>query len=264
MFEVLGLSFHLYGIILGLSAVLGLWLMTVKAKQSHLSGEDVEKLSLWIVVGGVIGARLYHVLTDWQLYINDWLGVLKVWQGGLSIIGAILGGILTLWLVVKLKKTPLKVAQALDVAAFGLPFAQALGRVGNYVNQELVGLPTTLPWAIQIDEFHRPPGFEQFSTFHPLFAYEALLLLGFGVGLWWFVRHSGRKVGRLGFSKKVGSGEYFWLYALYYCGIRFGLDFLRIEKSNFAGYIGVNQVVLLVIIIILLGFGYYRRKQDAK
>lgn len=242
MITVLGLTFHGYGLILGLSIGLGWWLVMLKAKSRGFSVSALEQLSWWGILGGIVGARLYHVVTDFPVYANAWLDIFKIWQGGLSVIGAVLGGSLGVWLALRRSSKDFTLKQVLDLGVFGLPVAQALGRWGNYVNQELYGAPSTWPWAISIDLEHRLPGFEQTSTYHPLFAYEMGLLLIFAAGIWWLDRRRG---------PKIGSGQYVSWYLLYYGVIRFGLDFLRIDKAVIPGLnLGVNQVVMLGVIIL--------------
>ncbi len=244
MFQIAGFTFHLYGLLIGLSIGLGWWLVMKKAQQRHFSVSELEKIGLWAVLGGIAGARLYHVVTDWVLYQENWLDAFKIWQGGLSIIGAVVGGLMAAALAIRLTKTKLKLTQLLDLAVFGLPFAQALGRWGNFINQELYGLPTTWPWGLPIEAAHRLPGFETYDRFHPLFAYEMILMLGFGLWLWWAERKQ---------LSQIGRGEYFRWYTLYYAVIRFGLDFLRLDKTLLGSTgLGVNQAVLGLVIVGLL------------
>lgn len=244
MFEVAGLTFHLYGLILGLSIGLGWWLVMRQARAKGFSESELEKVGLWAVGGGVVGARIYHVATDWHLYQENWQSALYIWQGGLSVMGAVIGGGLVAWLVMRLMKPQVSLSQLLDLSAFGTPFAQALGRWGNFFNQELYGLPTTLPWGLPIETQHRLPGYELFEKFHPLFAYEMLLMLAFGGWIWWADRRQ---------LSHIGRGEYFRWYLLFYAVVRFSLDFLRIDKTLLGTTgLGVNQAVLALVIVGLL------------
>ncbi len=247
MLTIFGLQFHLYGLILGISAVVATRLMTIKANHHRLPGAEIEAAAMWVIAGGIVGARLYHVVTDWGMYASDIWAVFKIWQGGLSIIGAVIGGLVTVGLLIRRHHLSLTLAQVADLSAFALPFAQAIGRLGNWVNQEVVGLPSSLPWAIFLDEGHRPSGYSQYATFHPLFAYEAGLLLIFGLRVWWLDAHQPAlsKTGK--WHQPVGTGTVFAWYILYYSVIRFSLDFLRVEKSLIFNTIGVNQLVLLII-----------------
>lgn len=264
--------FHLYGLILGVGIVTAIFAceFAFRKWQENGSGDDsnfdsdpvsdhaaqsVQSVDdFWRVVilasfFGILVARLWHVMTDWHLYTDSPLQILAISQGGLSILGALVGGGIGIigYLVWKshfdfisaVKKMPFW----LDLAILGLPLGQIIGRIGNYVNQELYGLPSQLPWAISIDPVNRISGFEQFATFHPLFLYEIILLTPFVMLVWWWF-HKDPKV--------LGQGNFFALYLAWYgCG-RCLLEFLRIDKSvinlssipGFSLTVGVNQIVL--------------------
>ena len=166
------LSIHVYGILLAIGIVVA----SVVSERRWVSwGHDRRQwqdVVVITVIFGIVGARLYHVATDSEKFEGHWVRVFEIWKGGLSIWGAVLGGVLALYVVSRIKKYDfLGLADALAV---GLVLAQAIGRFGNYFNQELFGEPTTLPWGLEIDRAHRPPGFEHFATFHPTFLYESL------------------------------------------------------------------------------------------
>ena len=139
----------------------------------------VMDIAIWAVPAGIIGARLYHLATDPELYFtagrNPW-AAFAIWNGGLGIWGAVAGGAVGAWIGCRKAGLPLSVMA--DALAPALPVAQALGRFGNYFNQELFGRPTTLPWGLLIDPAHRPAGYGQYATFHPTFLYEVLWDLG--------------------------------------------------------------------------------------
>ncbi len=132
-------------------------------------------VAMWAVPFGIIGGRIYHVLTDWPTYFGDGgsglAGAVAIWKGGLGIWGAIALGAVGAWIGCRRAGVPLP--PFADALAVGLPLGQAIGRFGNWFNQELFGRPTDLPWGLQIDPENRPAGFEQFETFHPTFLYEA-------------------------------------------------------------------------------------------
>lgn len=236
------LRFNFYGVLVGIAIVTAYFLILLKAKQHQLAEKRVEQLAVVGIISGLLGARLWHVATDFQLYTENWAEILQIWHGGLSIIGAIFGGLLGVWWFSHSKYGEHKVLlHFLDLVPFGLPFAQAIGRLGNYVNQELYGQPTDLPWRLYIPPEFRVSGFEQFEYFHPLFAYEAIVMLGFGSALWWWDRKK---------KLRVGAGQIFLLYLLCYSSIRFLLDFLRIDTAyKIGGILGINQVVLLVVFV---------------
>lgn len=248
--EIFGLTFHLYGLIVGIAVSVGLLLAEYQAKKQHfpmsLFGYEV----VGAVVGGLLGARLYHVFTDWELYQENLYLIPQVWNGGLSIIGALLGGGagLVLALLFLYKKKPvffstISFSQTLDVsvdiAALSLPVAQVIGRFGNYVNQELYGWPTKLPWGIFIDVSHRPVQFLSTTHFHPLFAYEAIGMGVLAAFFWWAEYRN---------YWKVGSTKFALAYLSWYGVFRGCLEFLRIDKTYFGSTsLGFNQVVLFLV-----------------
>jgi phosphatidylglycerol:prolipoprotein diacylglycerol transferase len=235
-------SFHLYGLIIGLSISLAIYTIEYQTKRHSLESAAIWSIIIWATIGGVLGARTYHVITDWQYYQNNWLDILKIWQGGLGIIGAVAGGWVGSFLYFKLiKKDTALMWKWLDIAVFGLPFAQALGRWGNFVNQELYGLPTNLPWGIYIEERFRLPTYLNFGKFHPLFAYESILMLLFGVFVWLVDKNK---------NISLGSGNLFLIYIFYYALIRFWLEFLRVDKVEILVGLDINQLVVLSILLI--------------
>jgi prolipoprotein diacylglyceryl transferase len=183
----------------------------------------IADVALWAVPFGIIGGRLYHVISDNQLYFGDGgsglAGALQVWQGGLGIWGAVLGGALGAWIACRRRGIPLPPLG--DAVAPGIILAQAIGRLGNYFNQELFGAPTQLVWGLQIDPVNRPSGFEAFETFHPTFLYELLWNLAvFAVLLWADRRFT------------MGHGRVFALYIALYCLGRVWIEMLRIDTAN--------------------------------
>ena len=161
-----------YGLMIGLGAVLAVKL--AQRRWRHVGGRDDEIASIagWAVPAGVVGARMYHVATDWRSFRGKWLDVFKIWEGGLGIPGGLVAGIGLGYLLAR--RRGLRLGALLVAVVPAIPLAQAVGRLGNWFNQELFGRPTTLPWALRIDPLHRPVGYGQFATFHPTFLYEAL------------------------------------------------------------------------------------------
>lgn len=239
-----GLTFHWYGFILGTAVVVATELMLRQGRRQHIVAEQLWRY-WWPMLGGaLVGARAWHVVTDYQLYVSQPWQALALWHGGLSILGAVAGGAAAGWWRQRTlpphQRIPLPLLA--DLAAFGLPVGQAIGRLGNWVNQELYGWPSLLPWAIQIDIGHRLPGFEQYSTFHPLFLYELVLTAGFAAVIWgWSLLK----------RPHLGTGRVFCWYIAYYSVVRFGLDFLRPDKSRM-GWLGTNQWILLAVILVFL------------
>lgn len=257
-FSFLGLTFHLYGLILGLAAVLGLYLGEKKAQEVGLEVRFFWR-SAWVgLLGGLVGARFYHVVTHWGFYQAQPSAIFQVWRGGISIVGGILGGGLSLWLlcltqarlfcVGRARSTnQVKLWKIFDVLVFALLPAQVVGRWANFFNQELFGLPTQLPWGIFIEPAHRPATYAQSTHFHPLFVYEMLLLLLLALVFWF-----GSNWGWLK-RKKIGSGFHTIVYVFYYSFIRFWLDFIRINKTQFFNtFFSTTQVFLLGVMVIIL------------
>ncbi|MQA25256.1 MAG: prolipoprotein diacylglyceryl transferase [Micromonosporaceae bacterium] len=202
-------------------------------------------VAIWAVPFGILGARLYHVITDYQLYFapgQDPLGALRIYEGGLGIPGAILGGALGAWIACRRAGFPLTVFA--DALAVGLPVAQAVGRIGNWFNQELYGRPTDLPWGLEIDFGKRETGYEDFVTFHPTFLYEALWNLG-GAGLiWWLDKRF-----------KFGKGRAFALYVIMYGVGRFWVEGLRIDEAH--AFLGLRLNMWTAAVAVLGGLVYF-------
>jgi phosphatidylglycerol:prolipoprotein diacylglycerol transferase len=258
-----------YGMILMLGAAAGAWLAAKSAKRRGQDPEIVLDLFIYLLIGGLIGARLWHVFTPSpsQLALDPTTGelvnpyfaggtirildILNTLKGGLGIPGAVIGGAIVLYFYTR--KRNLSFAEWADIAAPSLPLGQAIGRWGNFFNQELYGAPTNLPWAIRIDPSHRVPGYQQFEYFHPLFLYEAVLNLANMFFLLWLSR---RYAGRL------KNGDIFLAYLVTYPVIRFSLDFLRLDASLVAG-INVNQTFMAVIALCAGAALFLRHRNDS-
>ncbi len=199
---------------------------------------QVAEVAIIAVPMGVIGGRLYHVLTDWQAYFGvggkGFFGALKVWEGGLGIWGALaLGGV---GAYIGCKREGIPLPTFADSVAPGIAVAQAMGRWGNYFNQELFGKPTTLPWALRIDPQYRPAGYEQYSTFHPTFLYESIAcLIIAGIVVW--------------ADKKfvMGHGRVFALYLALYCAARGAIETMRIDEAHHIAGIRLNVFTAMIV-----------------
>lgn len=175
LFELGPIQVYWYGFFYAVSIALGYWIIERRLKKLEGGAALVERLpdlTLKLVFVGLLGGRLYHVLNEWQYYWQQPSQIVAIWNGGMAIHGAIIAGLLFLWRYAK--KTPRPLFFWLDLIAPVVLLGQAIGRWGNYFNQELYGYPTSLPWGIPIDVAHRLPGFENFSHFHPTFLYEFL------------------------------------------------------------------------------------------
>jgi prolipoprotein diacylglyceryl transferase len=220
--------------------------LIIATRRWQARGGTADSMELMVVVGvpfGIVGARLYHVITDYQLYFGPGrqpLNALKIWEGGLGVWGAIAFGVLGGYLVARRRR--IAFPAVLDAIAPAILVAQAIGRLGNWFNQELFGRPTTLPWALQIAPQYRPVGYEQYATFHPTFLYEMLWCLTAAVLLVWLDRRF-----------RLGHGKVFALYVLLYTGGRFWIETLRIDTVNeISGFRLNNYTALIGFIVALL------------
>ena len=208
---------------------------------------QIGDLALWAVPAGLVGARIWHVATDSELYFGqdgDPIGALKIWQGGLGIWGAIAGGMLGAWFYCR--RHGILLRPLADALAPSLLLAQILGRFGNYFNQELFGRPTDLPWALEIDAAHRPFGYGEFATFHPTFLYEALWNLAAIVVLLWADRRF-----------RLGYGRVFALYVMLYTVGRGWIENLRIDPVELQDVGGLRLNVWTSIVLFVLAAAYF-------
>lgn len=229
------LQFHWYGLVVGIAIVSGV-LVTERFTKNWFSEKVFYQLSLLVLLSGVVGARFWHVVTDFHLYQDNIWQVFFIWLGGLSILGAITGGMIGFYFAAK--KLTINKKIFLDGVAFGLPIAQFIGRWANFLNQELYGLPTQLFWGIYIKPENRPVVFLDNDYFHPLFLYEGLLAL---VG--WLMLFLLKKLQIFEFGK----GDFFIFYLVFYVLVRFFLDFLRVDRSFVWLGLGINQWFIFLV-----------------
>jgi prolipoprotein diacylglyceryl transferase len=199
----------------------------------------VYDISTWAVPFGIVGARVYHVVSSPDAYFGSGghpLDAFKIWEGGLGIWGAVAGGALGAWLACR--RNGWSFIMFADSAAPGVLVAQAMGRLGNYFNQELFGRPTTVPWALEIDPSHRPAGYEQYATFHPTFLYESLwcLLIALVIVL----------VDR---RWRQDHGRTFALYVILYTVGRGFFEGLRIDEAHHVLGLRLNEWTSLVVFL---------------
>ena len=251
------LHVRFYGIILMLGAVAGAWLATREAKRRGYEPDIVWDLLTYLLIGGIIGARLWHILTpppssgitaSW--YFTHPLDALAIWKGGLGIPGAVIGGLVVLYFYARKRK--LNFAEWTDIVAPSIALGQAIGRWGNFFNQELYGAPTNLPWRIYIDPPHRLTGFTDVEYYHPLFLYESLWNLGNMFLLLWISRR---------FGERLKKGDLFLIYLIVYPVGRFLLDFLRLDASQVAG-ININQTVMAVVAVLSTAVLLWRHRRN--
>jgi phosphatidylglycerol:prolipoprotein diacylglycerol transferase len=241
-------TLYYYGIIIMSGALVGGWLAYKEAARRGHDPEIVWDLLIWLIVGGVIGARLWHVFTpspsliaqgiDTVYYLTHPFDLINLRRGGLGIPGAVIGGAMAMFFFTR--KHKLNFVEWADLAAPSLAVGQAIGRWGNYFNQELYGAPTDLPWKIFIDPAHRLAGFVDQAYYHPLFLYESLWNLGNMALLIWLTRR---------FSEKLKTGDVFLVYLIVYPVGRFLLEFLRLDSSQLGG-INANQAFMAVVAVV--------------
>ncbi len=203
---------------------------------------DVSDIAIWAVPFGLIGGRLYHVMTDYKLYFGedgDPIAALYVWRGGLGIWGAIALG--AVGVAIGAHRKQIKLLPMLDALAPGVLVAQAMGRWGNWFNQELFGKPTDLPWALEIDAAHRPLAYAEFATFHPTFLYECLWNLAAFAFLIWADRRF-----------QLGHGRVVALYVMSYTAGRVWIEALRIDSVQMNDVFGLRLNVWTSIVLFIL------------
>src|SRR2546421_8319518 len=229
----------MYGVVLLLAIAAAVWLTGVRWVRWGGDWDLVYRVSIWGVIAGVIGARIYHLITSWNqdpAIHEHWYGPFAVWQGGLGVWGGIpLGVLVGAWVV---HRSGQSVRLMLDAVAPGLLLAQGIGRWGNYFNQELYGKATSLPWGLKIDFEHRVPQYLGNTTFHPTFLYEFIYdLIGVGVLLY------------VGSRFRIRAPGLFALYVAYYCFGRFFEELLRVDPSHHFLGLRINAWVSIVLFV---------------
>ena len=230
------LPLHLYGLILAIAVIVAARVAERRWVRRGHAAKDFSDLVVWIVVGGVVGARLYHVVSDYQLFRGQWLDAFKIWQGGLSIWGAVLGGAVVV--VVLARRRHLDLGDLVDSIAPALVLAQAIGRWGNWANQELYGRPSGLPWAVEIDVAHRPAAYANVATFQPTFLYESLWCLAVFAVLIALERRV-----------RLMKGQLLALYLMLYTAGRFVFENMRVDPAHRIGPLRLNAWVCLVTFV---------------
>jgi prolipoprotein diacylglyceryl transferase len=232
------LSLNLYGLMIALGVVAAVWLFGRRLEERGVgTKDDASAIAIWAVLAGVIGARLYHVVTDYDRFRNNWGEIPAIWNGGLGIPGGLLLGTVVGMYVAQRRHIPIAVGATCAAPAIAL--AQAIGRWGNYFNQELYGRPTDLPWALQIDADHLEAGYAVGTTFHPTFLYESLWSLGLCFLLLWIDK-----------KWRPAPGQLFVMYVIGYGLGRFWVEGLRIDRADEFGGLRLNQIVALAAVVI--------------
>ena len=256
------LAVHWYGIILVVAVLVAAYVASLEARRRGQDPDHVWNALLLCLILGIIGARLYHVFSSprggmqgWEYYRQHPIAILQIWRGGLGIYGAVAGGVLGVYIYARLNK--LNFLQWVDIGAPGLILAQAIGRWGNFVNQELYGYPTNLPWGIPIDPPYRISPYDDLSVyppstrFHPTFLYESLwCLLGFIVLMYVARRYADRLL----------DGDIICLYAIWYPLGRFFIEALRPDAWLIGG-IPAAQIFAVISVVVSSAVILYRHRR---
>lgn len=245
-FEVGPMTVRVYGLmfLLGLLAA-----VAITARRWERRGGDralVQEVALWSFPAGLLGGRLYHVMTSWDEVPDHWWGPFAIWEGGLGIWGGIAVGAVVG--VIVLRRRGADVAAFLDAAAPGLLVGQSIGRLGNYFNQELFGEPTSLPWGLAIDPVSRPDAYAAFTTFHPTFLYEIAWNLALAAVLVWLGNH-----------RRITAPGLFALYVAGYSLGRIGQELLRVDPAHHI--LGMRLNFFVASALLVLGLAWFVRTQ---
>jgi prolipoprotein diacylglyceryl transferase len=242
------LEVRIYGLMYLVGLIAAIAITSRRWERQGGSRELVHEVSLWAFPAGLIGGRLYFLATSWNEVPDHWWGPLAVWKGGLGVWGGIALGTLAGALV--LRRRHADIPRFLDAAAPALLVAQAIGRVGNYFNQELFGKSTSLPWALEIDPSHRPDTYASFATFHPTFLYELIWNLGLAAFLV-----------RLGHNRSIRPPGLFALYVAGYSGFRIFEELLRTDPAHHI--LGLRLNFFVASVLCLTGLVWFARIQGS-
>jgi prolipoprotein diacylglyceryl transferase len=237
---------RIYGLMYVLAVLAAVAITSRRWEEQGGSRALVQDVAMWGFPAGIIGGRLYFLATSWNEVPDHWWGPLAVWKGGLGIWGGIAAGVgVGIW---RLRRAHADVPLFLDAAAPALLVAQAIGRVGNYFNQELFGRPTSLPWSLQIDPAHRPARYLDSPTFHPTFLYEIVWNLALAGLLVW-----------LGRTGRVRPPGLFALYVTGYSAFRIFEELLRVDPAHHI--LGLRLNFFLASVLALVGLAWFVRTQ---
>ena len=238
-----------YGILMAVAIIVGLWLGHREARRQNLPADDIISAGQWAILAGLVGARIYEVIFNWDYYGQFPSKIIAVWEGGLAMHGGlIVGPLVGAWLAYR---WGIPILRGLDVAAPSIVIGQAIGRWGNFFNEEAFGRPTDLPWKLYISPAHRPPGFTQFDYFHPTFLYESLWDFAVFLVL----------VGVLRARFQLRPGAVFFAYIGLYSIGRFMIESLRLD-SFWLGSVRVPQAASVIgVAIAIIGLIWVRNRK---
>ena len=238
-----------YGIIIAAGMIVGVWWTARRYRDRGGNPDTLYDAALWAIPLGVVGARIYHVITSPDAYFGpggDPMLAFQIWRGGLGIWGGVAFGALGVYIAVK--RAGVRLGPIADSLAPALLIAQAIGRWGNWFNQELFGAPTTLPWGLQIDAAHMPAGYPAGTLFHPTFLYEALWNLAGAALLVLLERRLRRRDGTTG-------GRLIWAYLMVYTAGRAWIEHLRVDEAAIVLGLRLNEWTAMIVFLVgLVGF----------
>jgi prolipoprotein diacylglyceryl transferase len=225
-FSIFGIDVMWYGVLISSGVLLGVIIALREAKRTGFKEDNLLDFLLYAIPAGIVGARAYYVIFSWDYYSRNLSQIVNIRNGGLAIHGAVIAGIITA--VIFCKKRKINVFQLIDLVAPSLILGQAIGRWGNFINQEAHGGPTDLPWGIIVDG----------QKVHPTFLYESIIDFCIFIFLIWFRKH-----------KKVTDGQLFGLYLILYSAGRYFVEGLRTDSLMFMG-MRVAQLISIALILI--------------
>ena len=244
------LFIHAYGLCYVVAVTAAILLTRRRWEALGGDRELVYEVALWGFPAGIVGGRLYFLATSWNEMPKHWWGPFAIWDGGMGIWGGIfLGAVVGLW---RLHRRRANIPLFMDAVAPGLLVAQAIGRIGNYFNQELFGKPTSLPWGLQIAPIHRPPGYLQYATFQPVFLYELIFDLLLAAFLIWLGKH-----------RRIKGPGLFALYVAGYSGFRIWEELERIDPSHYLWGMRLNFYVATILCFVGLCWFVWTQRRPA-
>ncbi len=239
IFSLFGIDVMWYGVLIAIGIFLGVYTGSRMARWFGQDEEDFSSMMIWAIVAAIVGARLYYVIFNADYYLANPGQILNIRQGGLAIHGGILAAVLVAWIYTRKKFLPF--FSMVDAAMPGLALGQAIGRWGNFFNQEAYGSPTDLPWGMWIEG----------ETVHPTFLYESIITFGLFLFLWWY-----------GKNKREQPGEMMCIYGIVYGIARFFIEGLRTDSLYFLN-LRVAQLVSLVFVVLgVAGWFWLKRRKD--
>ena len=246
-FQIGPFAIRWYGILMATAIGVGFWLAYRRARAEDLPADEILSVAQWAVVAGLVGARLYEVIFNWGYYGQHPGKIIAVWEGGLAIHGGLIAGPLVGVFLARRRRLP--ILRCLDIAAPSVALGQAIGRWGNFFNEEAFGQPTDLPWKLYISPAHRPPGYEQFEYFHPTFLYESIWDLGIFLVLTLWLRP------RL----RPRPGALFFCYLGLYSAGRLVIESIRLDSFWVAGLRVAQLASAAGLIVAAAGLAFLSR-----